>query len=712
MKIDYKCPHCQGKIKKLYQLYECENCKSSFEELNEIPIFAKNKDFYYGEIPEPQMDILLEETLNVGWEKAFSNLLCRQIDKKEMLLKYVLDEGRAAWKFLLNINSDSIILDYGCGWGSTSVSLAKNSKQVVATDLTFKRLNFLKERAKSINCNNITFVCAGDTEFLPFDSNFFDVIILNGVLEWVPLSFAGPPNLAQRNFLKEIKRVLKPTGQILIAIENRVAFRYFLGFPDEHTGLRYVSLLPRVIANIYSRLALHKKYMTYTYSMFGYNRLLKSIGFKNVRYYYPRPDYRFFSTIIDLTQNVDVADITLGYRPNLKRMVTYFMLSLPVIKKLFKFFVHSYIIFAFKQEKINVQDNFINKISNKSIRGSHIKCNCEFKMSKFYITHTNVAIFSVYKENEPLRIFKLPLDSFSLERLENQHIILKTLINDKVVSPNLLSLIPFSFKDEENGQKIFVEKFLEGIAANKIYLNLKRINKISDFATNFITDFHLTTETPVVISEPILDKLLSELFSDIQTNVTEEVYMGLHSIKKYLQRFLLGQKIPLVWNHGDFWLGNILVDKHNLSITGILDWDLSSAEYFPLLDIFNLLVNNRILIKRISWFEAVLDMFFPLKMSTVEKALLDIYIHRLNIPEKNVPVLGIIYCIDVIKNRLKYSPELQKEFELVPKIFNNIDCYLQRLEKNAYYKIGIQATFRLTIFNQLVSFVCFWLTFD
>src|SRR5690606_19408659 len=108
------------------------------------------------------------------------------------------------------------------------------------------------------------------------------------------------PKKMQSNFLNEVFRILKPHGLLYIGIENRLSYQYFLGMPEEHIRLKYIALLPRIIANIYSGIYLHKMYRNYTYTYWGYRKLLKSCGFQGIRFYGMKPNYSISEEILDI----------------------------------------------------------------------------------------------------------------------------------------------------------------------------------------------------------------------------------------------------------------------------------------------------------------------------------------------------------------------------------------------------------------------------
>lgn len=56
------------------------------------------------------------------------------------------------------INSESIVLDIGCGSGQLAVACAKVVKKVIAIDFSEKMLDFAKENAKKAGVGNIDFI--------------------------------------------------------------------------------------------------------------------------------------------------------------------------------------------------------------------------------------------------------------------------------------------------------------------------------------------------------------------------------------------------------------------------------------------------------------------------------------------------------------------------------------------------------------------------
>ena len=92
-----------------------------------------------------------------------------------------------------------IVLDIGCGTGYFSKLLLERGAHVVCFDLSEQMLETAKERCGD---EKVTFQ-QGDAEQLPFSSNSFDFVFSSLALQWCD-DLSVP--------LREIKRVLKPTG--------------------------------------------------------------------------------------------------------------------------------------------------------------------------------------------------------------------------------------------------------------------------------------------------------------------------------------------------------------------------------------------------------------------------------------------------------------------------------------------------------------------
>ena len=97
------------------------------------------------------------------------------------------------------------LLDVGCGIGTISLELQKQGFEVYGIDFSSVAIKKAKENGiKAIECDL-------DKEGIPFEDNYFDVVWAGDIVEHV----FDPIFL-----LKEISRVVKPSGKVLLTTPN------------------------------------------------------------------------------------------------------------------------------------------------------------------------------------------------------------------------------------------------------------------------------------------------------------------------------------------------------------------------------------------------------------------------------------------------------------------------------------------------------------
>ena len=280
----FACPQCRGELCRgqTEEALICAPCRANFPIRYNIPCFTEGSSRW-----RLSSGVSSEEVLALAREKGWRQSLS------------IMEKSRADWvrgedRFTLSLLSSpkNRILDCGSGWGALSFWLAKEFEQVFALDSQLDGLRFTDIRAEQEGIRHLTTV-QGSVLSLPFDSDFFDVVVLNGVLEWVgTFSEHKPPQVLQESALREIERVLKPEGTLFLAIENRYGLQYFLGYKEEHTGLRFISLLPRFLANLYHRVRRGGALRVLTHSRSALTRMLGRSGFKGTRWFFTHPSYR------------------------------------------------------------------------------------------------------------------------------------------------------------------------------------------------------------------------------------------------------------------------------------------------------------------------------------------------------------------------------------------------------------------------------------
>ena len=346
----YVCPHCKDSLNIKHNEIICIGCAEKFNINGNVPEFFPG-DNYWGIYNAETINKLNQDAESIGWMDA----LIKNIDKSTV--DYMLNETRSDLSHFIPLDKRTTVLDLGSSWGSLSTNISKHCNKLFAIDICYETIKFLEIRARQMGLKNIS-VSRSDALTMPFPDGMFDVVILNGVLEW--FGFRGRfvadqnylfrkgaeglrndeknPRALQLRALMEVSRVLKKDGVCITAIENRISKVYFQGSPDDHTGVWGVNLLPRSLANLVMKYKKGESYSTYTYTKKGYERLFKEAGFQFSNFLCAFPSYETPKEIIPYNSKIiEYRYKSLFYKYN-RLSIHDFSLKVFLIGSLKKFF--------------------------------------------------------------------------------------------------------------------------------------------------------------------------------------------------------------------------------------------------------------------------------------------------------------------------------------------------------------------------------------
>jgi SAM-dependent methyltransferase len=216
----YSCPFCRGHLRFDSSEGHCDSCGKSYPLNDGIPVFTEPDGFYEGKFSHPVKNLAGGYAPPLSWFFSLYQKLNLTGSRQRFLARH------------LPLDPHAKILDIGCGGGHLALA---HRPHVYGLDLSWVSL----QKARALYPH----VCVGKLEQLPFADESFDLVVGMDL-------FGHIPPQQKDACLKEIHRVLKPLGRMVLAVEcdgdNPLA-RWAKSFPkiykqrfideDGHVGL-------------------------------------------------------------------------------------------------------------------------------------------------------------------------------------------------------------------------------------------------------------------------------------------------------------------------------------------------------------------------------------------------------------------------------------------------------------------------------------------
>jgi SAM-dependent methyltransferase len=173
------------------------------------------------------------------------------------------------------------ILEIGAGCGAITRFLGEEGGDVLALEGSARRAGIAASRARDLP--NVTVVC--DTfDGLQTDEKF-DVVTLIGVLEYARQYGSGKDPV--QAMLERACSFLKPSGTLLVAIENQLGLKYLAGLPEDHLGMPMFGVQ-----------GLYANDGVVTFGRHELTARLGAAGFGSVQLALPFPDYKLPTSVV------------------------------------------------------------------------------------------------------------------------------------------------------------------------------------------------------------------------------------------------------------------------------------------------------------------------------------------------------------------------------------------------------------------------------
>lgn len=175
------------------------------------------------------------------------------------------------------IGSESV-LEIGSGCGAITTTIAEQAAKVTCVDLS--RTRSLINAYRNQDFSNIEIVVGNFEDIEKKITELYDVVTLIGVFEYAAYYIHSDD--PYHEFLNMVLKHIKSGGKLLIAIENRLGFKYFAGCREDHLGTFFEGIE-----------GYKNKKGIQTFSKKEWQDIFKKSGVENYTFYYPYPDYKF-----------------------------------------------------------------------------------------------------------------------------------------------------------------------------------------------------------------------------------------------------------------------------------------------------------------------------------------------------------------------------------------------------------------------------------
>ena len=243
-------------------------------------------------------------------------------------------------------------------------------------------------------------------------------------------------------------------------------------------------------------------------------------------------------------------------------------------------------------------------------------------------TFSDMAVVAVGPEHSDAEgIIKITRSSHAKICYAKQITILAALSGDERLS-SLKPLIPvISYQGITDNQFYSIERRIPGVSAIDSIIMQESWIQVCIAAIKAIRLLHDQTTKTMCVGDEILqhwigDRLgiISRLYRQSRPGFLSQGAIA--QISEYLHKSLLNQQFAVTWVHGDYWPGNLLVNPHNLDITGIIDWESAGPDELPETDVLFLFMTTRMLRTGMEFGEVAIDLLSNPFLTIDEKRII------------------------------------------------------------------------------------------
>ncbi|MCG3118664.1 MAG: hypothetical protein ALAOOOJD_00913 [bacterium] len=203
------------------------------------------------------------------------------------------------------------------------------------------------------------------------------------------------------------------------------------------------------------------------------------------------------------------------------------------------------------------------------------------------------------RRSEQSLFIKLPLVPFAEARLRKQSETLHYLHRHErlrrfevagMAPPKIFPQILAQGEFEK--QAYFLESRVKGAPLSRLYMPNEAFRQVCDRLFAFWHEVQTRCGATVAIDQNKFDRIFGRPLQQVRqwALLPHSADAVLQRLENFFAEHWLGQRVFLSPVHGDFSTKNILAHPKTFEVSGIIDWDITTRESFPLLDVLHFFV--------------------------------------------------------------------------------------------------------------------------
>ena len=233
-----------------------------------------------------------------------------------------------------------------------------------------------------------------------------------------------------------------------------------------------------------------------------------------------------------------------------------------------------------------------------------------------FVSNTRTAVVPLGpRDHEPVAMAKLPGTAAGAASQEREGRALAALSAQPI--GDFARLLPLRMGDGRvAGTPYVLERAIPGITADTA--DPGSLALATDAAAT-IAVLHSRTARSSIVDDALLRHWVDDRV-DILARATRK-HASAQRLRTRMHAAWAGRRVEIGWVHGDFWLGNVLLEPRTRAVAGIVDWEWAVPDELPAQDIYFACVHSRKQADRLELGDVIADLLTHPTWTPAERAL-------------------------------------------------------------------------------------------